>query len=126
MTSRNFARVGYLAVETLDQFVVDTVVVKQRGLTPYMELTDTTIAASETTGDIPFNSNLTDECRPTMTFSADANWVESVVYLGCGTHLEVKVKPNTNVERTSVITVTFTDACGEVTTADCVLTQTAF
>ena len=34
MNSRNFARVGHLVVETYDGFVADTIVVKQRGITP--------------------------------------------------------------------------------------------
>ena len=38
MNTRNFARVGHLVVETYDGFVADTVVVKQRGLTPSMKL----------------------------------------------------------------------------------------
>ena len=124
MNMRNFARVGQLVVETYDGFVADTVVVKQRGLTPSMKLSDVTVAASDVKCEIPFNTNLTDECRPTMTFSAvDCSWVESVRYLGNGTHLEAVFTSNNGAERSAVIRVTFTDAWGETSEAECVLTQ---
>lgn len=124
--SRNFARVGYVVVETYDGFVADTVVVKQRGITPVMDLADTTVEASETECEIAFDSNLTDECRPGMTYTANENWVESVEYLGCGTRLLVKFTANDGVdERTAEIKVTFTDAWGVSTEETCVLTQKA-
>ena len=125
MYSRNFARVGYVVVETYDGFVADTIVVKQRGLTPYMDLLDTTVESSETECEITFDSNLTDACRPGMTFTADENWVESIEYLGCGTHLLVKFSANDGDERKANITVSFTDAWGNTTYETCVLTQNA-
>ena len=123
MNMRNFARVGHLVVETYDGFVADTVVVKQRGLTPSMKLSDVTVLASEAKCEIPFNTNLTDECRPSMTLSASESWVESLEYLGDGKHLEAVVSQNNGVERSAVIKVTFTDAWGITSEAECVLTQ---
>lgn len=123
MNNRNFARVGHLVVETYDGFVCDTVVVKQRGLTPSMKLTDLTIEASETKCLIPFNTNLTDSCRPGITLSADENWVESVVYLANGKELEVTLAANGGVERSAHIKVLFVDAWGDSHEAECVLTQ---
>ena len=125
MYVRNFARVGHVVVETYDGFVADTIVVKQRGITPYMELENKTIEASETECEITFNSNLTDACRPGITIVADENWVESIEYLGCGTHLLVKVAANSGEERQSNISLSFTDACGVTTNTTCVLTQKA-
>lgn len=123
MNTPNFARVGKLVVETFDEFVVDTVVVKQRGKKPSMKLLDMTVLASDIKCDIPFNTNLTDECRPGMTFSANENWVESVKFLGDGQHLRVMFTPNSGVERSALIKVTFTDAWGITSVAECVLTQ---
>ena len=123
LNTRNFARVGHIVIETYDGFVADTVVVKQRGLTPSMKLTDTAAKALDTKCTIPFNTNLTDECRPTMTFSADKEWVEGIEYLGNGKELEVKLMVNNGIERSTVVTVSFTDAWGETTTAQCTLTQ---
>ena len=125
MYSRNFARVGYVVVETYDGYVADTIVVKQRGLTPFMELANTEVDGSETECEITFNSNLTDDCRSGMAFTADENWVESIEYLGCGTHLLVKFSANYGEERNANITVSFTDAWGNTTTETCVLTQKA-
>ena len=125
MYVRNFARVGHVIVETYDGFVADTIVVKQRGITPYMELENKTIEASETECEITFNSNLTDACRPGLYLVADENWVESIEYLGCGTHLLVKVAANSGEERQATISLSFTDACGVTTNTNCVLTQKA-
>jgi hypothetical protein len=125
MYVRNFARVGHVVVETYDGFVADTIVVKQRGITPYMELENKTIEASETECEITFNSNLTDACRPGIYITTDENWVESIEYLGCGTHLLVKVAANSGEERQANISLSFTDACGVTTNATCVLTQKA-
>ena len=126
MYARNFARVGHVVVETYDGFVADTIVVKQRGITPFMSLETKSVEASETECEIAFNSNLTDACRPGMTFTADENWVESIEYLSCGTHLLVKFSANAGEERQATIRVSFTDAIGETSNAACVLTQKAF
>lgn len=123
--SRNFARVGYVVVETYDGFVADTIVVKQRGLPPYMDLKDVVVEASETECEIAFDSNLIDDCRSGMAFTADENWVESIEYLGNGTHLLVKFTANDGDERSANITVSFTDAWGNTTIETCLLTQKA-
>ena len=123
MNTRNFARVGHLVVETYDGFVADTIVVKQRGITPSMKLSDTTVPAHKSVCQIPFNSNLTDACRPSMTITASEAWVESVEYLDNGTHLEAKFSENNAAERSATITVLFVDAWGTPYEADCVLTQ---
>ena len=123
MYDRNFARVGHVVIETYDGFVADTIVVKQRGITPFMQLADTTVEATETECEISFNSNLTDACRPGMTFTSDVDWVESIEYLSCGTHLLVKFAANEGETRQANINVSFTDACGETSNATCVLTQ---
>ena len=120
---RNFARVGYVVIETYDGFVSDTIVVMQRGITPSMHLESKTVEASETECEIAFNSNLTDACRPGMAFTANENWVKSIEYLSCGTHLLVKLDANGGEERQATIKVSFTDAWGETTNAECLLTQ---
>ena len=125
MYTRNFARVGAVVIETYDGFVADTIKVKQRGITPYMMLENKTVEATETESEIAFDSNLTDACRPSMTFSADVNWVKKIEYLSCGTPLVVKFNANSREERQAVITVSFTDACGKTATTTCVLTQKA-
>lgn len=124
--NRNFARVGYLVLETYDKFEVDTIVVKQRGLTPSMKMSDITVKVDDEKCEIPFNTNLTDQCRPGLTFSADKDWVKSIKYLGNGTHLAVEFSKNDGAERSAEIVAVFTDAIGGVYTAKCVLTQEAF
>lgn len=123
MNSRNFARVGHLVIETYDGFVADTVVVKQRGITPSMKLENVTVEALETKCLIPFNTNLTDACRPGITFSADADWVSGIEYLGNGKELEVGFTANDGIKRTANVTVLFVDAWGDEYKAECVLTQ---
>lgn len=123
MNSRNFARVGHLVIETYDGFVADTVVVKQRGITPEMKLSDVTVEASETKCLIPFNTNLIDSCRPSITLSANENWVQGVEYLANGKELEVSFAANGGAERSAYIKVVFVDAWGDKHEAECVLTQ---
>lgn len=123
MNNRNFARVGHLVIETYDGFVADTVVVKQRGITPELKLSDVAIEASETKCLIPFNTNLTDACRPGITLSANENWVEKIEYLGNGKELEVTLTANGGAERSAHVSVVFVDAWGDAHEAECVLTQ---
>ncbi len=123
MNNRNFARVGHLVVETYDGFVADTIVVKQRGITPSMKLSDVTVEATETKSVVPFNTNLTDACRPGIRLSANENWVESIEYLSNGKELEVTFAVNDGAERFANINVVFVDAWGDEHTAECVLTQ---
>lgn len=125
MYLRNFARVGYVAIDTHDGFVTDTIVVMQRGIKPYMKLENTTVEASQTECKIVFDSNLIDDCRSGLTFEAD-EWVESIEYLDNGIELLVKFGANEWVERQATIKVIYTDACKEQTIATCVLTQKAF
>lgn len=122
---RNFARVGRVVIDTYEGFTADTIIVKQRGLTPLMQLVDASVEASETECYINFNTNLTDDCRPTLTFEADAEWVESIEFCSNGTQLLVKLAANGGAERTATLTATFVDAWGNATTNTCVLTQKA-
>jgi hypothetical protein len=88
-----------------------------------MKLSDVTIEASETKCLIPFNTNLTDACRPGIHLSAAGNWVESVSYLANGKELEVVLAANGGAERSANIKVVFVDAWGDKHEAECVLTQ---
>jgi len=126
MYNRNFARVGYVAIDTYDGFVTDTIVVKQRGLTASMNMFDTTVEASQTSCELTFDSNLIDDCRSGLVLTADVDWVESIEYRGEGTSLLVTFSANSGAERTATIKATFTDACGETTEETCLLTQKAF
>ena len=121
--TRKFARIGHLALESYDGFTVDTIVVKQKGLTPYMKLEDMEIEAYATECKIAFNTNLTDECRSSLTFSADRDWILSINYLDDGCHLLFKFTANYGAERIANISAIFTDAWGETTEAKCMLTQ---
>jgi hypothetical protein len=132
MYSRHFAREGYLIVDSYDGFVSDTVVVKQRGITPQMQLEGAVVEASQTECKLVFNTNLVDECRRTLvltaeTAEADGDWIESITYLGSGTHLLVKFSANSaSTERVATIKAAFTDACDETTTVTSQITQKAF
>ena len=122
---RNFARVGRVAIKTYDGFVADTVIVRQRGLTPFLELKDTEIEASQTECEVVFNSNLTDACRPSLKFEADAEWVKGIEYFPDGVSLLVTLDESEGLERTANITATFVDAWGDKTVSTCTLTQKA-
>lgn len=125
VSTRNFARVGRVAIKTFDGFVADTIVVRQRGITPYLQLKDAVIEASQTECEVIFNSNLTDACRPSLKFTASEDWVKGIEYFPDGVSLLVTLDESNGLERSAVITAFFTDAWGEVTTSTCTLTQKA-
>ena len=60
---------------------------------------------------------------PSMSFSADKDWVHSVEFGMDGASLLVKTSVNTGAAREAQITASFKDAWGEVTTTTCTLTQ---
>lgn len=124
-STRNFARVGRVAIKTFDGFVADTIVVRQRGITPYLQLKDTEIEASQTECEVVFNSNLTDACRPSLTFTASEDWVKGIEYFPDGVSLLVTLDESEGYERKAEITARFVDAWGEETVSTCTLTQKA-
>jgi hypothetical protein len=123
--TRNFARVGRVAIKSYDGFVADTVVVRQRGMTPFLELKDAEIEASQTECEVVFNSNLTDACRPSLTFTASEEWVKGIEYFPDGVSLLVTLDESEGYERSTQITARFVDAWGDETVSTCTLTQKA-
>ena len=120
---RNFCRVGRVIISTYDGFTADTIVVKQRGLTPFLSLQDTEMPAADSEYKVLFNTNLSAMQLPSMSFSADKDWVHSVEFGMDGASLLVKTSVNTGAAREAQITASFKDAWGEVTTTTCTLTQ---
>lgn len=125
--SPKFARIGHVAITSHDGFVADTIVVYQKGQTPQLVFIneESVVEASEVECDILFSSNLIDECRPGITLTADANWVEKLELLPSGAHVRAYLAPNSGEERTATIKVAFKPAWGEVTETECKLTQKA-
>lgn len=120
---RNFCRVGRVVVATYDGFTSDTIVVKQRGLTPFLSLQDTKMPAADKEYKVPFNTNLSAAQLPSMSFSANKEWIHSVEFGTDGASLLVKTSVNTGAAREAQLTASFKDAWGEVTTTTCTLTQ---
>ena len=119
---RNFNRLGHVIIRSYDGFLADTVLVKQRGLEPYIELRDT--ATEQTECAIALNTNLTDEQRPGIACTADATWVKSLAMNDAKTAIDVTLEPNTTgAERETTVRFAFTDAWGETTEVTCTLTQ---
>lgn len=123
--TRKFARVGRVAIKTFDGFVADTIVVRQKGTPPFLKLNDTEIEASQTECEVLFNSNLTDACRPSLTFSASEEWVKHIEYFSDGVSLLLTLDESEGFERSATITARFVDAWGVETTSTCTLTQKA-
>lgn len=120
---RNFNRVGHVVIATHDKYTADTIRVKQRGLTPYMNLTDMVVEDYEVECQVPFDTNLTSEQHPSMVCRATAPWVKRVAIASNGKALDVTFGENLGAERQSNIEITFTDAWGDATTVYCTLTQ---
>ena len=123
---RNFNRAGSVVVETYDRYTADTIRVLQRGLTPYMNLTDVVIEPLANSCTVPFDTNLTHAQRPTMKCKASASWVRSVTFGSDNMSLDVTLDINRGAERSCLIEVSFTDAWGEPMTKCCTLTQMSF
>lgn len=120
---RNFCRMGHVVISTYDGFTTDTIVVKQRGLIPFLSLQDTEMPGADNEYKVPFNTNLSAAQLPSMTFSADADWVHSVEFGTDGASLLVKAGVNDGAPRTAQISASFKDAWGDVHTTTCTLTQ---
>lgn len=120
---RNFNRVGSIVIATYDKYTADTIRVKQRGLTPFMQLKSVVVEATATQCTIPFDTNLTHEQHPSIVCRASEPWVSSVAISASNQSLDLLLEENRGVERQATIEVTFTDAWGEAMTTSCTLTQ---
>ena len=112
-----------MVISTYDGFTTATIVVKQRGLIPFLSLQDTEMPGADNEYKVPFNTNLSAAQLPSMTFSADADWVHSVEFGTDGASLLVKAGVNDGAPRTAQISASFKDAWGDVHTTTCTLTQ---
>lgn len=108
---RNFARKGYVYVMSYDHRLCDTIVVKQRGIEPVMLMEDVEVSASEAECMIPLYTNLTDEQRPDIRFSADQNWAGAMEIAPDNAH--VKVKFVSSPGGTAAVTMRYTPAWGD-------------
>ena len=124
-SERRFARLGRVAIKSYDGFVADTIIVRQKGLVPQLSLTDIEVEASQTECEVVFNSNLTDACRPSLSFHADQPWVKSIQFFSDGVSLLLTLDESDGMERSTTITARFVDAWGEAHEATCKLTQKA-
>jgi hypothetical protein len=121
---RHFNRLGHVVIRSYDGFMADTVLVKQYGLRPYLELPEAVdVPAEALTYAIVLATNLTDEQRPNITCEASAAWVESVALNDAKTALDLVLAPYEGVERSAEVTFRFTDAWGEATEKTCTITQ---
>lgn len=119
---RNFNRLGHVIIRSYDGFKADTVLVKQRGLDPFVELQSAVVEGTEC--QVKLNTNLTDEQRPNIVCKADDSWVRSVAMNDAKTALNITLAPNdSGAERTTIIRFVFTDAWGQGTEENCSLTQ---
>lgn len=116
---RNFARMGYVYVKTYDHRQCDTIVVKQRGLVPQISLEDVSVSASQTECVVPLTTNLTDEQRPYITFSADKAWVGSISVAPSNACLSVELSSDAAGDAT--ITMCYTPQWGEPVEESCTI-----
>lgn len=116
---RNFARIGCVYVKTYDHRQCDTIVVKQHGIEPQISLEDVSVSASQTMCDVPMITNLTDEQRPNITFSADKAWVRSMAVAPSNTHLSVELSGDAAGEAT--LTMCYTPQWGEPVKESCTI-----
>ena len=88
-----------------------------------LSLQDTEMPGADKEYKVPFNTNLSADQLPSMSFSADANWVQSVEFGTDGASLFVTASVNTGAPRSAQISASFKDAWGDVHTTTCTLTQ---
>lgn len=108
---RNFARKGCVYVMSYDHRLCDTIVVKQRGIEPVMILEDVEALAAATECMLPLFTNLTDEQRPAISFSADQGWVKSMEIAPDNAH--VLVKFDSKASGTATVTMRYVPAWGD-------------
>lgn len=108
---RNFARKGHVYVMSYDHRLCDTIVVKQRGLEPVLHLESVEAAASSRECMIPLATNLTDEQRPAISFSADQSWVGAMEIAPDNAHVVVRF--DSAPSGSATVTMRYVPAWGE-------------
>ena len=119
---RRFNRVGYVLVKTYDGATADTLRVYQAGLAPFLEIPPYGIGSAEGDVYVPFNTNLTDSERKSVSFSADASWVEEVTWAACGDSLLLRCATSP-LGSPAEIQASFRDEWGNVTLAKGTVTR---
>ena len=117
---RNFARQGRVLIRTYNHTICDTIVVKQAGLTPDIMLVDTSVETSAKECLVPLTTNLTDEQRPSISFSADKAWVKTVSIAPDNVHLLVELAQGAS--GSSLVTMTYKPVWGDPVQASCTIT----
>lgn len=119
---RNFARKGYVFIETYDHTLRDTIVIKQAGLKAEMALEDVIVDASARECLLPLVTNLTDEQRPQITFTSDKPWVGETAIAPDNVHVAVALTGGAAAGEEAVVTMCYTPVWGEAVSASCKIT----
>ena len=119
---RNFARKGYVFIETYDHTLRDTIVIKQAGLEPEMALEDVSVDASARECLIPLVTNLTDEQRPQISFTSDKPWAGEAAIASDNVHVAVALTGGAAAGEKAVVTMCYTPVWGDAVSTSCTIT----
>lgn len=117
---RNFARMGYVYVMSYDHVQCDTIVIKQRGITPVISMEDVMVSASQQSCLIPLETNLNDEQRPSVTFTCDRDWVSAMEIAPDNAHVSVLFSGTPSGE--AKLTMCYNPVWGDPASGSCSIT----
>ncbi|MBR6347199.1 MAG: BACON domain-containing protein [Bacteroidales bacterium] len=116
-----FNRLGHVIVRTYDGATADTLYIRQQGIEAFISLEDATVPASGGSCYIPLRTNLTGAQRGSISCSSDAGWIVSPE-IGADFR-SILFTAESGSSREGMLTVSFTDEWGLVTSAGCKISQ---
>ena len=116
------SRVGLILFETKDGVQRDTLVVLQKGATPFLSL-PASMNVAEDQGDysLALTSNLPDAARPSLAIRSTQPWIYDLQLSDDLTRILFSVAEGS--DRSAEIEAVYTDVFGETTTVSCTINQ---
>lgn len=116
-----FNRLGHVVISTYDGATADTVLVRQKGIEPFIEIDSCQIPAAGGICIVPVRTNLTGAQRGGMSFVCDASWISSVEWSADGAGIRLEASAGSG--REASLSFSFTDDWGVTTKTECLIKQ---
>lgn len=116
-----FNRIGHLLIKTYDGATADTVIVRQKGIEPFIEADQFQIPSAGGKCIVPVRTNLTGAQRSGMSFKCSADWISNIDWSADGDGISIEAASGSG--RETSIEFSFTDPWGITTKTECKIKQ---